>query len=298
MSEDTGSSSTASEIAAQFSAQEESNQTESSAQEIAGEEIKEHSSSNDDGFDRKFAALSRKDKEFRDEQAAWQAEKEELEAYRAEKAQREQEPSAPQMSLEQRLKRDPLGTLKEMNLSYDKLTELALNDGKLDSETALSIKMEDMTSEMDKKYSEKIKALEDQLAERDQKEASAREQKAVNEYKGKIESHITENAADFELISAYQANDLVFDVIEEHYNETSRVLDISDACKAVEAHLLSEYRKLDSIEKLKAKQETKPIFESPTTLSNAQSAEAPKLSDRKVTNEESKSQAAKLLRWE
>lgn len=284
--------SAASEIAATFSAEaveETENQT------IAGEEIKEHSS-DDDGFNRKFAALSRQEKEFRDERTSWQQEKAELEEYRAAKA---AESEAPQMSIEQRLKRDPLGTLKDLGLSYDRLTELALNDGKLDSESLMNNKLDDMNAKWEETYGSKIKQLEDQLAEKAAAEVNSRQEAAVQEYKGKIESHITENTADFELISAYKANDLVFDVIETHYNETNRVLEISDACKAVEEHLLSEYKKLGKINKLQPEQETKPnLFESPPTLSNAQSAQASTTTERKLTNEESKANAASLIRWD
>ena len=201
----------------------------------------------------KFAALSRKDKEFRDEQASWQEEKAELEALRSEKAAKASESDAPQMSIEQRLKRDPLGTLKDLGLSYDKLTELALNDGKLDSESLMNNKLDDMNSKWEETYGSKIKQLEEQIAEKEAAEITGKQEQAVEGFKDNINAHLTENEADFELISAYKANDLVFDVIETHYNETNRVLEISDACKAVEEHLLTEYQKLSKIEKLQAK---------------------------------------------
>lgn len=292
--------SAASEIASQFANQEDSATVEGENQQIAGEEIKEHVESEDDGFGRKFSALSRKDKEFRDERASWENEKQELEQYRAEKAQREEDKNKqePQMSIEQRLRRDPLGTLKELGMSYEKLTELALNDGKLDSESNMRNQFEDLESKFETKYGAEIKSLQDKLEEKDNQETEAREQKAVTEFTDKISTHLEENQADYELISAYKANDLVFDVIEAHYNDTNRVLDIADACKAVESHLLSDYQKLGKIEKLQAKEAPKPnLFETPT-LSNAQSAQAQKSTEKIVSNEESKANAASLIRWD
>ena len=290
---DETSSNAASEIAATFSTEAEP------VEAVTTEQTKEHSST-DDGFDRKFAALSRKDKEFRDEQASWQEEKAELEALRSEKAAKASESDAPQMSIEQRLKRDPLGTLKDLGLSYDKLTELALNDGKLDSESLMNNKLDDMNSKWEETYGSKIKQLEEQIAEKEAAEITGKQEQAVEGFKDNINAHLTENEADFELISAYKANDLVFDVIETHYNETNRVLEISDACKAVEEHLLTEYQKLSKIEKLQAKQEAKPSLftESPTTLSNAQSAQASTSTERKLSVEESKANAASLIRWD
>ena len=52
-----------------------------------------------------------------------------------EESNKEQEPEVePEIPLEYKLKQNPLKALEEMGLSYEKLTELMLNDGKLTSE--------------------------------------------------------------------------------------------------------------------------------------------------------------------
>ena len=48
----------------------------------------------------------------------------------------------------------------------------------------------------------------------------------------------------YELIQANEANDIIYDVIEEHYNETGRILDIEEAAEAVESYLEEEAEKL------------------------------------------------------
>ena len=133
--------------------------------------------------------------------------------------------------------------------------------------------------------------------EQESLEAQNKETRAVEDFKTNIESHIQENLAEYELVNANEASDLVYDVIEQHFNETERVLDIKDAAEAVESYLMEEAEKFMKLNKIKGLQEQqiKPeeLFrESPTTLSNVQSAQTPKLADRKLSIEESKQSAA------
>lgn len=306
----------AAEIAQSAFAQQEDNGTSISEPEVfAGVEATEHTDTEDDSaqandddqFSRKFAALSRQDREFRQKEAAWKDEREELDRYRqqSQDAEAAKDAEKPTMPLEHRLRRDPLGTLAEMGLDYEMLTSLAINDGKMTPEMQMKLNMEDMDSRFEDRYGSKIKALEDQLAERDEQEKANIEDKAVVEFQNKISSHLSESPADYELITANEAEDLVYDVIAQHYESTDRILDIKDAAEAVEQHLMEEAEKLfklDKISKLRgaSQPQIKPeqLFESPTTLSNVQSAQTPKLADRKLTNEESKASAAQLIRWD
>ena len=296
--------SAASEIAASLEASE----TQESENQFGGVEAVEHNEeaaqAEEDGFSRKFAALSRKEREFREHQSQWDADRAELEEYRRSKQEAESKANQKeeQMPLDYRLKRNPLETLAELGLDYETLTNLAINDGKMTPEMQMKLMQEDMLSSVDKKYGSRIEELQNQLEAKEQAEAQYKEQKAVAEFNNKISSHIESNAEAYELINANGANDLVYDVIEQHYNETERVLDIKDAAEAVESYLMEEaekFMKLNKIKKLSQPQDEPKLFrESPTTLSNVQSASTPKLAERKLSIEESKKSAAQLIKWD
>ena len=100
------------------------------------------------------------------------------------------------------------------------------------------------------------------------------------------------------------ATDVVYDVIEEHYNETGRILDIKEAVEAVESYLEEEAEKLLNLGKVKNRltsmrdEYEQPQRQSQTTLSNSHSAQGNERVARKLTDEESKSAMAKMLQWD
>ena len=260
-------------------------------------------------FDKKFAALSRKEKEIRQKEAereeVWSRKMEELEAKIQElESRNEPEPEPeeePELPLEYRLKKDPLKTLQELGYDYETLTELVLNEGKLTSDMQLNLLKEDLKREMEEKYG----SLEQKLLEKEKREEEEKYNQIVNGFKNDIEDFVSKDPEAYELIQANNANDLVFEVIEEHYNETGSVLDIKTAAEAVESYLEEEAKKLLKLKKLSraealAEENKKPIEKrqpSPT-LSNDQSAASQNNADRKLSVEESISEAAKLLKWE
>ena len=98
----------------------------SAATSIAASLETSEESQEEDGFSRKFAALSRKEREFRTQQTQWDQDKAELEEYRSSKqaealAAQEAEANKPEVkSLEHRLRRNPLETLNELGLDYER----------------------------------------------------------------------------------------------------------------------------------------------------------------------------------
>ena len=105
------------------------------------------------------------------------------------------------------------------------------------------------------------------------------------------------------MIQANEAKDVVYEVIEEHYNETGKILDIKEAAEAVESYLEEEATKLLQLSKVRSKfnpgdNEQEPQRQSQVTLSNAHSAQANERVARKLSDEESKSAMAKMLQWD
>ena len=122
-------------------------------------------------------------------------------------------------------------------------------------------------------------------------------------FKNEIESFVRSNNDKFELIEANEANDVVYEVIEEHYNETGKFLDIQEAAEAVESYLEEEAEKLLRLGKVRSKFNTGDIEQEPrrqsqVTLSNAHSAQANERVGRKLSEEESKREMARMLQWD
>mgnify|MGYP003134282773 FL=1 len=261
------------------------------------EEAREPEKSDD--FSRKFAALSRREKEIRAKEVEYDKRIAELEE-RLGSFGKKPEPE-PELPIEYRLKKDPLRALEDMGLSYDKLTELALNDGKLTPEMQMRL----MREELEGDYRKKFEELENRLIEKEKSDEQRRYDDIQRGFQNEIEDFVESNADRYELIKANEANDIIYDVIEEHYNDTGRILDIEEAAEAVENYLEEEAEKLLSLGKLRSKFGIENDFEqeesprqSQVTLSNAMSAQANERVGRKLSDEESKALAAKMLKWD
>ena len=266
-------------------------ETEGESQEV--QEVREQEGE-DDQFSRKFAALSRREKDIRAKEAEYEYRMRELEERLQELQNPPEEPQAP---IEERLRRNPFETLEELGLGYDKLTELALNDGKLTPEMQMRL----MREELENGYKSKFEELESRLAQKEEEEEYNKYESIENNFKQEIESFVN-GKNEFELINANEASDLVYEVIEEHYNDTGRVLELDEAAQAVESYLEDELEKLMSLGKVKSKfsprQEQVFKRQPSPTLSNAHSAQAYQRADRPLSNEESVREAAKLIRWD
>ena len=254
-----------------------------------------------DDFSRKFAALSRREKEIRAKEAEYDKRIAELEQRLNSFNEKSEPEPEPELPIEYRLKKNPLKALEEMGLSYDKLTELALNDGKLTPEMQMKL----MREELEGDYKKKFEELENRLLEKEKSDEQRRYDDIQRGFKNEIDEYVNSNLDKYELIQANEANDIIYDVIEEHYNDTGRILDIEEAAEAVENYLEEEAEKLLKLGKLRSKfgiendleQEESPR-QSQVTLSNAMSAQANERVGRKLSDDESKALAAKMLKWD
>jgi hypothetical protein len=253
----------------------------------------------DNQFSKKFAALSRKEKALREKEQEYESKFAEMQAQLEALQAPKEEPKEPELPLEYRLRKDPMGTLAELGLGYDKLTELALNDGKLSTDMQMQL----MREELEKGYQSKFAELEAKLIEKEKAEEESHYNQVINNFKNEIETHIQSNTEEYELIAASESQNLVYDVIDEHYQETGKIMNIKEASDLVEEHLLEEARKFTKLKKLSAAQaeQAKPSTpengQSPLTLSNTHSAQVPLSAEQKLSDEESKAAIAQLLKW-
>ena len=263
-------------------------------QEYAAQSYDEPQESSQDQFASKFAALSRKEKALRERESEYESKFEEMERRLADYEASSQEP---EVDWEQMLRNDPLGALEEAGLGYDKLTELALNDGKLTPDMQIAA----MREEIERDYKRKFEDLEERLQAKEEAEAEEYYNNIQDNFQNEIGSFVRENGEDYELISASEADSLVYDVIEEHYNETGRILDLKEAADAVESYLEDEAGKLLKLKKISSRLGINPLeleeMDSQVTLSNDHAAQVryEDSANRMLSDEESKARSAAFL---
>ena len=252
---------------------------------VSDESFEELEPSQNESFDRKFAALSRREKALRERESDLDRKYGNKEA---------------EVPLERRLRQNPLKALEEMGLSYDQLTELALNEGRLTPDMQMKLMREELESD----YKNKFEALENRLNDKDKSDEESRYNAIKENFMGEIDYFVKGNKDAYEFVAHNEAREVVYDVIEEHYNETGRILDIKDAVDAVESYLEEEAGQLLQLNKMKSRlgsyrePEQEPPRQSQVTLSNAHSAQAHERAARSLSDEESKSAMAKMLQWD
>lgn len=140
-----------------------------------------------------------------------------------------------------------------LGLNYDELTKSHLQDGEIPPEVHI------------KKIEEKFDAFKSakeqedkQRAEETKRAAEAQEHKAIADFKGEINTYLKDNAARYELIAFEGQEELVFDVIDEHYNRTlnpetgvGNVMTKAEAADKVEAFLEQKEIKRKELAKVK-----------------------------------------------
>ena len=267
------------------------------------EEVKPEEKVDDQKFARKFAALSRKERQLKAREAEYAKKFQELEAKLAEIKKPVVEEAKVEVPFEKRFKQDPFKALEDIGLPYDKLTELALNDRQLTPEMQLKL----MKDDLENGYKSKFEELEKRLNEKEKTEKKARYENIQRNYISKVKGFVSNNSEEYEFIKANNAEQVVYDVVEAHYKESGKILTIKEAADAVESHLEEEAEKLLKLNKVGKRlqaymeQQNKPeesTIPKPVTLTNAHSQQQADEPDKQMlSDEESKREIAKMLRW-
>lgn len=250
----------------------------------------------------KFAALTRKEKEIREMQKSYETKHKELSEKETKYSAWEQDQKDPNKDWKVRLKSSPLEALKEAGLSIEELFEAYNMQENPTPEMLIRRSEEQVTSKMQKE----LNAMKATMADKEAKEAELVAQKerdaydnVVTHFKKEISAHVEQNLETYELIQANNAQDLVFQVIEEHHKSSGRILTVEDAAKAVESHLEDEARKVFELKRFKqpAKPEQSSETKTAPTLSNTMSAQVPERAEKVLSREERLAKAAKMLKF-
>lgn len=253
----------------------------------------------DDRFAAKFAALSRKEKAMRQQMQLIEVERKAAEAL---KTKYETEYS-PYKNLATRIKQEPLKILEENGIKFADLAKMILeNEGKPTEDMVAKNALGDLKSEIEQLKAQ-LKAQKEEEVEKVKEIEKKKHEQVLNNFVGEIKDHVDGAADKYELIRANDAVELVYNVIEQYHADTGEILDTEKAAEQVEAYLEEEAKKLFELSKFKkngaAAQEKPSATPQPSrTLSNALASQAPSSGRKFMSNEESKAEASKLLRWE
>jgi len=231
-------------------------------------------------FASKFAALSRKEKLLRD---------------REDQLKRQMDES-PLKDIDRLKKEDPLALLEKLGLSYEDITRHLLNKNEV----------EDTPDFKYSKLEKKVQAMESRREDEEKLRLEEQQNKVVTDYKDGLNTFLKSDTEKYEFITATESQDLVFQTISDHYNDTGKILSNEEAAEAVETYLEKKVENLSRLNKFKTKylgekpqaipsEENKEIKVNGTTLSNDISTMRPTTAPDGLL---SKEDAMKMIRWE
>ena len=257
-----------------------------------------------DKFASKFAALTRKEKEVKAKESEYQTKLKEVEERSAK--------YSPYETLDKELstdKRKALEFLYSKGLTADDIGQLLMDDANPDPE----VKLKRSVSETESRLMKEIQALKQSLEDKEASKIKDEEENAKKQHEKVVQSVVSDltdfvnKNEDYELIRTYNSVEMVYNVMNEHYQEQVnkgtpdqliKILTYKEACDAVEAHLDEQVKKV--YEAKRAKQAPKQEQKEPKTtqtLSNTLSSEVPVSGERNLSKEEKMKEAAKMLRW-
>ncbi len=179
-----------------------------------------------------------------------------------------------------RLAEDPLTVLTEAGISYDKLTEILLNSPNSNDPTIRALRAEISS----------IKSAQNAALKQQEEQQSQQYQQALKQISNDVKL-LVDSDANFETIKETNMQDAVVELITQTFDNDGVLMNIEDAAKEIEEHLMAEALKMSKLKKLQPKLKTEapvsaPIKQQsqqivPRTLTNTVSAQSPTRSSDK-----------------
>lgn len=172
---------------------------------------------------------------------------------------------------------NPFGVLNELGLSYDQLTELAINAPKPE-DLALQREIKALREEM-KLLKGESESTKKTFEQREVEQRSQAEKQIENEV-----SRLVKSDPNFEMIAQTGNIAEVVSLITRTFDEDGIFMSVEEAAQAVEDHLLEEAMKLTSYKKIQQKLASRTPAQQPTaqqekqplkTLTNSVSSSRP-----------------------
>lgn len=135
-------------------------------------------------------------------------------------------------------KSDPISALEKLGLTYDEITDYVIS-GKHTKDPSV------------RALEEKLANLEKEAKEREENAKKELETAQLKQFQEQIKAECLKAPDEFELVNVWGAHNLVYSVIQAHYDKTEEILPIQEAAKKVEAHLEEESKKYQGSKKLR-----------------------------------------------
>lgn len=210
-----------------------------------------------DPLSSQYAVLARKEKALRAkvqaQEATFKSREDALKAKEEQLKAREVELSTSHIS-KSRLTEDTWNTLQEAGISYDQLTEMALQQSTQDPQVRAHIQR------LEANFKAELNAVKQQ--QEDTRKAYESQQKqsydqAVNQIRNDAKNLIANNEQ-FETIAATDSVNDVVELIEETFKQDGILLTVEEAAGQVEEYLVEEAMKLARLKKIQSKLQPTP----------------------------------------
>lgn len=191
--------------------------------------------------------------------------------------------------------KNPMKALEMLGLSYEQITNAYLNGGEATPDMAaeaLRREFEQYKKEQSDKIESDRKAREEAEAkslEEEKQKLSEQEKAAITNFKSQIQDFVNANGETYEFITAAQAQndgtmlvDEIYDLIDQNFQRTNKILSHKEACDLVESELERRILEVTKLKKFQAKV-TPPSaskVENEPSPSGSQSRPSPTLSNQ------------------
>lgn len=219
-----------------------------------------------------YAQIARKEQALRAKELALKVREEALKAQEAPRP--FHQPPQDDVISKAELAKDPLGVLAKLGLSYDQLSQQAMN-----APTPEQIAQQQLVDELRAEI-RSIKQGQDEIKTSAEKQQQKSYEQAINQIRSEVKSLVTSDP-EFETIKATNSVEDVVELIQTTFNEDGILLSPEDAAKQIEDYLVEEAMKLQRISKIQKRLQTastaSPGAASQQTQGNAKAqSEAPK----------------------
>lgn len=189
--------------------------------------------------------------------------------------------------------RNPIQALQSLGMSFQDAAQFVLNDEKHAEPT-----VEDQIKEL----KAQIAKQEDDRTAREQKSKDDYIQQTIDNHKTEIGKYIQSNNDKYELIAANDAQETVYEVIEEYYNKFDKLISIEEASGKVEDWLTERARSLFKLKKFQTPEQSvtpiEPVAKSIPLQSDIRPKIGMTLTNNSVTSQPAKDNLGLLTRDE
>lgn len=213
-------------------------------------EVKADTKTSEEPLSAHYAILARKEKAIRQRDQQLKAREAAIKAQEDAAKLTPPTPSFDQSKFvdKERLTQDPFAVLSELGLSYDQLTELAMNAPKPEQLAVLN-EMKALKAEIAAMKGETKKSFEQQAQEQ--------RNQAITQIRNEVK-HLITNDVQFETIKATDSIDDVVSLIEKVYDKDGILLSVEEAAQQVEDYLIDEAIKIAKLSKIQQRLQPKP----------------------------------------